>query len=147
MKILALDPGKLSGFAWLNTDDLTSFTSWMLPHMEALNDVWAHVEARTVDLIVCESFIITAQTLKKSRGENWSLEQIGATRWMCSLHDIPFELQSPADAKSFVDDRRLSDVGWRKTGPGHDNDAARHLLLAVARYDSGVFKELLAKAH
>ena len=144
MRVYAVDPGKMTGVAWIDTDHPLSFQSWMLPHMDFLESAWAFLvnSSDDVDLIVCESFIITAQTLKKTRG-NWSLEQIGCLRWMCHHQRVEFELQSPADAKGFADNTRLKEVGWYKTGAGHDNDAARHLLLAVARHDSGAFKELI----
>jgi hypothetical protein len=142
MIIFAVDPGKMTGFArW----DNGHFSSSMLEHMPFLESMWLVLlmPQNRPDLVVCESFIITAQTLKKSRGENWSLEQIGAIRWMCHTHGVPFKLQTPADAKSFVKNERLKELGWYKPGAGHDNDAARHLLLALARNDPPAFTALM----
>jgi hypothetical protein len=41
-------------------------------------------------------------------------------------------LQSPATAKSFSTDQRLKLLTWWVPGKEHANDAARHLLLAMA---------------
>ena len=82
-----------------------------------------------VEAVVCESFIITNATLTKSRGENWSLESIGALRFLCTQHEVPFVLQTPARAKSFSTDEKLKRIGWHTAGKGHATDASRHLLL------------------
>jgi hypothetical protein len=138
MNVLAIDPGKESGWAeWYNGQ----FSSAMMPHNTLLDLAWT--DMHNYDMVAVESYIITAATLKKTRGDNWSLEQIGALRWMAHRHNVKFVLQSPADAKSFVKNDRLAGLGWYKTGPGHDNDAARHLLLALANHDSRTFRELV----
>ena len=94
---------------------------------------------------MCESYVITASTLRKTRGENWSLESIGALRWMANKHRVEFVLQTPADAKRFADDRKLKAAGWYFPTPGgHANDAARHLMLYLARNDVELFKRVIA---
>jgi len=78
--------------------------------------------------VVCESYIVTANTLKKSR-QNWSLEGIGVFRYLARTSDAEFTLQSPADAKTFATDEKLKAMGWHVPGRDHANDASRHLLL------------------
>lgn len=144
VKFLAVDPGKVSGWAaW----DHQGFVSGEFECQELLDFAWSMISGPfPPDLVVCESFIITAQTLKKTRGENWSLESVGALRWMCRQHQVSFKLQSPADAKSFVNNDRLKAVGWYKPGLGHDNDAARHLLKALADADPATFTTIIKRS-
>ncbi|MGH2669320.1 MAG: hypothetical protein ACRDH5_09440, partial [bacterium] len=87
------------------------------------------LDSQKVTAVVCESYVITRETLRKTRGENWSLEEIGALRWLCRQHDVLFQLQSPSEGKSFGTDAKLEAVRWRyPTRGGHQDDAARHLL-------------------
>lgn len=59
-----------------------------------------------------------------------ALELIGWLRAMSYLCDIPFVLQTPADAKRFSTDKKLEAAGWlQPKGQDHANDALRHLLL------------------
>ena len=96
-------------------------------------DVRGPVKAGDIDVIVCERFIITAQTGKLSQAP-WSLEQIGALRFFAHRLGIPFELQSAADAKRFATEDKLRRAAWaRPKGAGHARDAQRHLLVYLVR--------------
>ena len=86
-----------------------------------------------LDHVACESFRITAHTAKLSPAP-WSLEIIGALRWLCHRNGIGFTLQTPGDAKRFATDTKLDKLGWaRPPGAGHARDAQRHLLLFLVR--------------
>jgi len=103
--------------------------------------------------LIVEDFIITAETLKKSR-QTWSLEAIGALRYLVELfgdYPIPVDdgrgliiprismtLQSPSSAKAFATNDKLRNVGWYVPGKGHANDAARHLLVYCAAHGSEI---------
>lgn len=142
--IIAVDPGKVTGIATLS-DEI--FTSWQEQTWYAVDRIWHILEHSTsgVDAIVCESYTITAATLRKTRGENWSLESIGALRWMARRKGVEFTLQAPADAMGFADDKKLKKLGWYQPTPGgHATDAARHLLLYIARNDPAAFRQLRA---
>lgn len=127
MRILAIDPGKMSGYVewWGN----------VIEHGELRQfEMCSYVARNPVDLVVCESFIITPATIKKTR-QAYSLEIIGAVRYICGTIGQKFQLQTPAQAKSFADDARLKRENlWFPTTGGHTNDAARHLCLALARH-------------
>lgn len=129
--VLAVDPGKLTGFALWTPNQ---FVAGEKPHADFLDFVWQMIDDDRVpiDAIVCESFTITADTLKKSRQYD-ALEQIGALRWMSSMTDAQFVLQTPAAAKSFSTNERLKTMGWYQVGRGHANDAIRHLILFLAQ--------------
>ena len=92
-----------------------------------LDLAWDRIEK--IDTIVCERFIINARTAKLTQSP-WSLEQIGALRFMCKKFDIKFVLQNAADAKRFATDDKFSKLGWKRPqGDGHARDAQRHLLV------------------
>lgn len=131
--VLAVDPGKVSGWAFVDLDDLATFTAGQLPHMEFLDMAERAIMAGKLTAIVAESYVITARSLKVSRGENWSLEQLGVLRWLCHKRDVDFTEQTAADGKRFGTDTKLLSAGWFHPTPGgHRNDACRHLLTYAA---------------
>ena len=126
--VLAVDPGKTSGWAsWVN-DELQVGESPFL-EMGNLAMQWLH---QNDGIIVAESFIINAATVRKSQAP-WSLEVIGVLRYVCVRRGLPLVLQTPADAKRFTSDDVLKRLGWYTPGKGHANDTARHLVLYLAR--------------
>lgn len=142
MRIVAVDPGKITGVATWTPGRMSS---WQEPTWYAIDRIWTALDDGVVDVVVCEAYIITAATLRKTRGENWSLESIGALRWMSRRHGVEFVLQAPADAMRFADDAKLRRAEWyRPTPGGHANDAARHLMTYLARNDQELFKLLIA---
>jgi hypothetical protein len=102
------------------------------------------IEDGTIDVVVCERFIIGAHTAKLTQAP-WSLEQIGALRFFCSRNSIPFVLQNAADAKKFGTDKALNTLGWKRPrGGGHARDAQRHLLVYLAKKNMIDLEPLLA---
>ncbi len=140
--VLAVDPGLMTGACrwWAGAGVEPGFE---LPHMEFLDWAWKFLSAHGPGtMVVCENFLINAGTAKKTPAP-WSLEQIGALRWMAHHHGAGFELQTPADAKTFVTNQRLKDAGCWLVSREHARDAARHLLLYLARtgwYDGSSLK-------
>lgn len=124
MRVLSIDPGKTSGWALHETDGQVS--AGQLPHFDMIETAWTQIPRCNV--VVCESFIITTSTVKKTQ-ETWSLRQIGAFEWMARRLGVPFVLQSPASAKTFSTDDKLHKMGWWIKGQDHGRDALRHLLL------------------
>lgn len=138
MRILAVDPGLATGAArWTDERGFNS-EIWEYP------DVMDRLENAVpfFDLVVCESFVVTQRTLKLSR-QYHALELIGLIRFLCRRHHVELQLQSPSDAKAFVKNDRLRALDWYKPGAGHDNDAARHLLLGIARNEKTLFEALI----
>lgn len=145
--IVGVDPGKMTGWASYRCSG-DSFTSRQDPQ-DAFVDVivpWIESTAwRTDVLVICERFVVSSGTVRKSRGdENWSAEQIGVLRHTCRRYGVPFELQSPSDAMKFATNDRLKEIGWHLPGRDHANDAARHVLLGVARHRPLEVQRLLA---
>lgn len=140
--VLAVDPGKATGVA------LFSHQAGSEPVLEWSKEVQAEEFASTIRevlwapekkqhlTIVCERFIINAQTVKNSQAP-FSLEQIGILK-QCLLDsgrpmdDVYF--QSPADAKAMFDNPKLKKLGyWHVGGDGHALDAIRHGLLKLVK--------------
>ena len=92
-----------------------------------------HMESGVVFAV--ERFVISGRTVRQSRGdhENWSLELIGLTRYMCGWYNQQFELQDAGAAKKMAPNDKLKQVNWHSRGKDHANDAVRHIVLARAR--------------
>lgn len=130
MRILAVDPGLRSGMATWYDGAWAAHTEDPMPGL-----TWADIQINDhgVDLVVCESYKVTMETAKKSQ-QLWSLEIIGAVRWLCHRHGVEFVLQTPAAAKTFCPDARLRQMNmWTPGKEDHARDATRHLILALAK--------------
>lgn len=128
-RILALDPGKTTGWATWSAEGV--FESGQMDYDETcslLYEVAGDAQPHGID-IVSEAFIITVNTAKNTQA-SWSLELIGVARSVSRRwcgQDI--FLQQPAAAKRMMSDDMLKVLDWYKPGKGHANDAARHLGL------------------
>lgn len=138
--ILAIDPGLTTGWATFDglseeTNDFRSgmvkgryeFYEWFYKQLSRFYSGMNHLT------VVMERFTITAATAKKSPQMD-PLYIIGHVEAICHRDDIPFEFQLPSQAMSFATNDKLRAVNWYKPGPGHDNDAARHLLLWLVKH-------------
>jgi hypothetical protein len=137
--ILAVDPGKASGLALFSLE--TGEEPVLIWSQEYQQEEYAKPIRSTLAkypnvLVVCERFIINAQTAKKTQAP-YSLEQIGILR-QCLMDagrkadDIIF--QSPSDAKAMFDNPKLKKLEyWHKGGEGHALDAIRHALLQCVK--------------
>lgn len=137
--ILAVDPGKASGLALFSLE--TGEEPILIWAQECQQEEYAKPIRSTLAeypnaLVVCERFIINAQTAKKTQAP-YSLEQIGILR-QCLMDagrnadDIIF--QSPSDAKAMFDNPKLKKLEyWFVGGDGHALDAIRHALLQCVK--------------
>ncbi len=132
MNVLAVDPGKATGLAGMYDGE---FWSTILPWQEAMCYIVDNVSS--VQLLVCEDYRISRNTLTKGADAHWPMGGIGICGWAATKENVECIKYSPSEAKSFATDAKLKRVGWFKTGAGHDNDAARHLMLALV--NAGVF--------
>lgn len=127
-RILAVDPGVATGWAILDED-----LAFGIDNDQVLFCDWVNDFSANFSVIVCESFRINASTVKMS-AQPASLEIIGFLRWLAYSRAIPFILQEPAE-KKFMPDGKLKALGWYQAGPGHDNDALRHLGIYLAKVE------------
>jgi hypothetical protein len=138
--VLAIDPGKATGMALFSREAgaepvmewSRELEQWEVA--EAVREVlWNPVIRNHLD-VVCERFVINAQTVRNSQAP-YSLEVIGIVK-QCLLDngrkmdDIYF--QAPANAMSMFTNEALKKLGyWHRGGAGHALDAIRHALLRL----------------
>jgi hypothetical protein len=111
------------------------FDAWDEPNaMNAIDRVRLEI-MEGLDTLVCESFIISAGTIKKTRGgSQQTIEIIGALRWIAHKRGTPFVLQSPGDSSMFDKNwKKLRRIGWYTPGDDHARSATRHLLLYLVK--------------
>lgn len=137
-RVLAVDPGKMTGLAvfslepggepvleWAAEVDEDTFA---VPVRHEMN-LYPHLE------VVCERFVITAQTAKNSQAP-FSLELIGVLKQCVRDMGRPVSsmfFQKPADAMNLFPNAALKKLGyWFVGGADHANDAIRHGLLYLS---------------
>ena len=141
--VLAVDPGKISGVALVNAYETPAKLAWSMEvdedHLaETIRPVlnWRFLPTVSTMTIVCENFIITPNTAKKSQAP-WSLKMIGVLEQCCRDVGYPVEdivMQTSSEARTFCNNAQLQAIGlWHRGGAGHANDAIRHAVLALAR--------------
>lgn len=128
MNVIACDPGKATGLAFMYGE---SFSSHIMPWYDSMAVIESHLAAKNIDLIVIEDYRISRNTLTKGADAHWAMGGIGIVTYLAQKHGVKAIKYSPSEAKSFSTDSKLKKLDWYKTGDGHDNDAARHLLLAL----------------
>ena len=144
MNILCVDPGGTTGLAWWRRE---TFRAWHLPLLDAQDNMAEWLDIEHWDLVVFESFHISARTLKVSERDSLdAIEFIGVGRYLCRLHGVPFETQTPAEAKQFATDAKLRAMHWWTKGLDHPRDATRHLLLALAKRRLIDLRQLVVQA-
>lgn len=146
MNLVAIDPGLATGVAYAHWDgERLSAAPFAieLTYEAALDWCWANIAPRMT--VVCEGFTIGPETIRKSAGENWSLESVGALRWMARHRGAAFETPMPAQ-KRFAPDSALRAVGWWDISTsGHARDALRHLLAWAAKAGDRGLRTALAQ--
>lgn len=140
--ILAVDPGKLTGVAFLSWSGIPTDSPEIVETAEVdeiefpglIEQVLSQKSQFTEFKVVCEQFTINLQTAKKSQAP-FSLEQIGVLKYLCRKADIDtIVMQSPADAKNMFPNPKLKKLEiWHKGGEGHALDALRHGLLLLVK--------------
>lgn len=119
MKIIAIDPGGTTGVA--GYEDSLFYTG----EVGAWETAVDYVLALEPDIVVCESFHITAQTLKVARSYD-ALYMIGTLKYELPKRGIELVMQTPSE-RQFATPKKLAAVGWKVKGD-HATQATRHLL-------------------
>lgn len=132
--IYALDPGLASGVCVFRLEpggqpellwSAEQTVHEVIPMFRSILNKYPDIE------VVCERFVITVATAKKSP-QGWSLEIIGTLKQTMrdvgrSEGDIFF--QKPADAMNLFPNKAQQRLGyWHKGGAGHANDSIKHAL-------------------
>lgn len=133
--VLAMDPGLRTGMAFWAPGEWRAIIVDPEDAMDEL-DMWSNANGPGAALVV-ESFRITPETGKKGSADGsiyWPLQLNGIARFLARRNRLLYAEQTPADAKNFVPDERLRDVGmWSPGKEDHHRDATRHLVRFLAR--------------
>ena len=129
--ILWIDPGLTNGWAvW--EGETFSFCSGQCDFFqlgEMVNDMGNQIGP---DLWVgWEHYIVVRGA--KSGTPKYSLEAIGALRWICHFNECTVLPAMPSASRKLGDALKLKRVGWYKANQPHSNDAASHLLAYLIR--------------
>jgi hypothetical protein len=140
--VLSVDPGKMTGVALFSREDASEpvleWSKELEQHevAEVLRGVLWDATMKHSLAVVCERFIINAQTVRNSQAP-YSLEVIGILK-QCLLDshrlmdDIYF--QSPSEAMGMFTNVKLKKLEyWHRGGAGHALDAIRHGLLKLVK--------------
>lgn len=144
-RVLAIDPGKATGMAWLRGENgkiqlektFEAQPEEVIPLLRESLLTWQPQEGQPPLRIVVEQFIINAQTVQKSQSASWALRTIGAVEQ--ALRDADYPLlavawQKPSEAKTAFSNEKLRNLGlWHRGGEGHALDAIRHGALYLAK--------------
>lgn len=124
MLVLAVDPGRVTGWASYNTET-GAHTSWEATDLTLDNCL-------VYSVIVCEDYRITDKTAQLTQQTD-ALEIIGTLKNFCAQHGIKFVLQQPS-AKKFARPNKLQALGWSvATKDNHADDASAHLLRLLVK--------------
>lgn len=145
-RVLAIDPGKATGLAWMTQESglitldqtLEATPENVIESIRPTIETWKPLGDGQPPLrVVMEQFIINASTAQKSQEAAWALETIGAIKQ--ALRDVGYPLsaivwQKPADAKNAFSNDKLKNLGlWHRGGAGHALDAVRHGSLYLTK--------------
>lgn len=130
--VIGVDPGLATGISRVFPATFAWEGSFTLDHLSAskwLFEVAQHYGPRLV--FACEEFI------PRKGAIDWmpeSVEVTGVLKLASYWYGCGIVMQSPSDAKAFVGNDRLRNLGWwAKGGSDHARDADRHVLLHFAR--------------
>ena len=128
MMVVSFDPGKTTGYAVLDTNQMNEERIFDYGEIDTRDGKGlVHIEKKLFGLrpghVMTESFTHRHQT-----GNDYTaVEVIGVIRKACFEKKIPFLLQSPG-LKKFWDNDKLKAIDLYIPAAPHCNDALRHLL-------------------
>lgn len=144
--ILGIDPGLKTGLCLIDSSDpenpsLVWSKEVDIPEFyEIVPDAIASYRDNLT--VVCENFIITVSTAKKSPAP-WSLELIGLVRYLTYTSKVPLKLQDPND-RTISTHPMIQHFGlWHKGGDGHAVQAIRHVFGYLLSNNSKLAKKAI----
>lgn len=139
VRVMSIDPGKMTGISVTErtgSDEPILIYTGEVDEEDFAGIVRAWLTKYPDIIVVCERFVINAQTAKNSQAP-YSLELIGVMK-QC-IQDtgrgrLDFTFQTPVDAKTMFPNPALKKLEyWHRGGEGHALDAIRHNLLYWVR--------------
>lgn len=134
MFIIGLDPGGTTGWASLDTNSGEWTHSQLGPHEHhlELEKCLESVLPRKMHALVCESF-----EYRRDQRDNVQLvsrEYIGVVKLFAQKYGTPVVFQTASQGKAFWKDEKLKLCNLHVPGNPHANDATRHVLAYMLRY-------------
>lgn len=126
--IIGVDPGKMTGLAWLVDNTFRSTDLTALDACTMIDTLMTQHSDRPT-IITAERYTITTNTAKLTRQYD-ALEVIGVCRWLAHMRRAQFELQAASAAQRCGNRDVLSALGWWGRGFDHRNKAAAQVALA-----------------
>lgn len=137
---IGVDPGTVTGLARWSAGQPIDTIEWLqVPSVSFAPALRSFIKDDAV--VGCERFVIGTNTAKKTR--TTTPEDVGRVQEVCAALSVPCFLQTASDAKTFSHDRTMKRLGWYFKGYRHATDAARHLLLLVARQETKTFEKII----
>lgn len=130
-KLLALDPGETTGWAFFDTTvnpfnrGTEQISTW--PIQEAVENLSFLVTKLEPDFVVFESYNIYSWKSDNHKQSNVpTIQVIGTLQTLLVQRNIPWTTQNAQTAKGFVTDDKLKSWGYYERGKKHGRDACRH---------------------
>jgi hypothetical protein len=130
-RILAIDPGKDCGFAWIKPDEGFYPQSFQITgtHDQFLQLMHEYYP----DIIVYEQWKHT----HRDGTDYTAIEFIGLIKWYVERRNVILIPQTNSYGKGYFDNAKLKKLGLFVPGKDHEDqmDALRHLLQFLMHYD------------
>jgi DNA-directed RNA polymerase sigma subunit (sigma70/sigma32) len=127
MKILALDPGKTTGYILYEPDTRTILERGELELFDRVDDLIS-----LADFVIYESFGLFEHKAKDQIGSEFEACQvIGVIKYFLKKTGRDYVVQKPSD-QIFFDDKKLAKLNMRSKS-NHINSATKHLLMYLLR--------------
>lgn len=121
--MLALDPGETTGWALFVGHRLVKAGEFKVTSSLLFDHLLLHEKPQQ---LVIENYKVYAHRAAQHIGsEVPTIQYIGMLKYLAAVYDIPLTLQMAFQAKKFVTDNRLVDLGLWHTSK-HARDAIRH---------------------
>lgn len=144
--ILAVDPGKTTGWALWTSDGIMD-CGQVAGRYSFYDKVsyWRNF-GEPIETFVVEKFTITEATARMSK----QYDALFINGWLDAeayLYETEFVEQTPSQAKGVMSDKALKACGWWRPGKGweHAMDASRHLGLYLINHRmAGIAEKILS---
>lgn len=129
MLVLAIDPGKTSGFCLAYKSFNSDLPLLVAPYEKVVDVEGMHKELEdySPDYIICESF-----AYRPGQSKPWisliSRDLIGVVQLYGKAQDVTVFMQTPAQGMGYFSNEKLKELGLYRRGSEHARDATRHLL-------------------
>lgn len=116
--------------------DASAVQGWQMPAEGCVD--WCRDYVRQGWYVFMERFFITVQTAQLSpEGSHNALDVIGTVKNLCRWSGAGFEFQTANDAKNFVSNQQLKELGLWRPNEDHARDALRHLVRGIVWRTAG----------